>query len=83
LDLILEDDFDVILSDYYMPNMTGQALFERLEKIKPETAKRMVFMSGNPDRGPAQLFLRNRECLEKPFERDEALDILTRVASAS
>jgi two-component system response regulator ResD len=83
LDLLLKDDFDVVLSDYYMPNMTGQALFEKLEEVKPEAAKRMVFMSGNPNNGPAGSFFRNHDCLEKPFDKDEALYVLSQAALGS
>jgi CheY-like chemotaxis protein len=38
--------FDAIVSDVMMPNMTGIELFEELQRIVPDQAQRLVFLSG-------------------------------------
>lgn len=39
------DEFDVILSDWYMPNGSGGDLYEWLARHRPDLAARSVFMS--------------------------------------
>ena len=38
--------FDAIVSDVMMPNMTGIELFEELQRMVPDQAQRLVFLSG-------------------------------------
>jgi PAS domain S-box-containing protein len=38
--------FDVIVSDVMMPNMTGIELLEELQRMVPEQAQRLIFLSG-------------------------------------
>jgi PAS domain S-box-containing protein len=38
--------FDAILSDVMMPNMTGIELVEELQRIAPDQARRLIFLSG-------------------------------------
>jgi CheY-like chemotaxis protein/two-component sensor histidine kinase len=38
--------FDAIVSDVMMPNMTGIELLEELERVAPDQAERMIFLSG-------------------------------------
>src|SRR6185295_8068179 len=38
--------FDAIVSDVMMPNMTGIELTEELQRIAPEQAQRLIFLSG-------------------------------------
>ena len=42
-------DFDVVLSDVMMPQMTGPELFEHCCERHPELAQRFVFASGDPE----------------------------------
>ncbi len=41
--------FDVVVSDYDMPRMSGAALLVELEREAPELAKRTVIVTGNPE----------------------------------
>ena len=56
---ILKDDaqFDVILSDLMMPQMTGIELHAALLKISPELAAKMIFMTGGAFSPSASAFL--------------------------
>jgi signal transduction histidine kinase len=61
--------FDVILSDLMMPEMTGIELHGALERIAPELAAKMVFMTGGALSQGASAFLDKHagRSIDKPF----------------
>jgi two-component system NtrC family sensor kinase len=61
--------FDLIISDWKMPGLSGRQLFERLLASDPEAAKRMVFMTGDVLSEKTEKFLseHGKTCLPKPF----------------
>lgn len=65
--------FDLILADLMMPEMSGMDLYAELERKFPEHARRMVFMTGGSFTPTSQQFLRKvaNPCLEKPFEESD------------
>jgi PAS domain S-box-containing protein len=62
--------FDVVFCDLMMPEMTGMDLHARLREVSPETAERMVFLTGGAFTANARAFLDAvpNPRLEKPFE---------------
>ena len=38
--------FDAIVSDVMMPNMTGTELLDHLQRVAPDQARRLIFLSG-------------------------------------
>ncbi len=68
-----EGDFDVILCDLMMPEMTGMELYEHLETAAPERARRMVFITGGAYTPFARSFLErvSNPRVEKPFEPEK------------
>ncbi len=69
LELILKNDYDIIVSDWKMPGLNGINLYQELLTRKPEAARRMLFMTGDVIKESFQNFLKqhNRTCLPKPF----------------
>ncbi len=64
LDLLTRAEFDVILSDVMMPQMTGPELVEAIARRSPQHAARIVLMTGGAFATPT------RESLDKlPNER--------------
>lgn len=77
--------FDAILCDLLMPGMNGMQLYEALQSEAPELASRMVFVTGGAFTGDARAFLDRvpNQVLAKPVDRDELLEALGTIASAS
>ncbi|HUD46604.1 MAG TPA: ATP-binding protein [Candidatus Baltobacteraceae bacterium] len=70
---IAHDNFDLIISDWKMPGVNGQQLYERLRQIQPLAAERMIFMTGDVLSEKTERYLQeqNKICLAKPFSLDD------------
>jgi signal transduction histidine kinase/CheY-like chemotaxis protein len=64
--------FDLILCDLLMPSMSGIALYQELQALAPDQARRMVFLTGGAFSHTAESFLHEvgNVYLEKPFDLD-------------
>ncbi|HEY5921113.1 MAG TPA: ATP-binding protein [Kofleriaceae bacterium] len=65
-----EKDFDLILCDLMMPEVTGMDVYESLRAIDPALVERVVLMTGGAFTPAARQFLFevNAPLIEKPFE---------------
>jgi PAS domain S-box-containing protein len=82
--LEVDDDVDLILCDVMMPEINGVEVYRRLERSKPELARRMVFMTGGAFTPSTVEFLRTTEqpTLGKPFDNAALMKLIrTRVAN--
>jgi PAS domain S-box-containing protein len=68
LGLMEKTEFDLIISDFKMPGLTGEQLYEKLSGRDPEMAKRVVFMTGDIIGADAKRFFATHDvpCLTKP-----------------
>ena len=64
------EQYDVILCDLMMPQMTGMDLHGELLRLAPEQASRMVFLTGGAFTPDARAFLDGvpNQRIEKPFD---------------
>lgn len=71
--LLGKDDYDAVLCDVMMPEMTGVELYATLERSRPELAARMLFITGGAFTPSTQEFVQTMadRCLEKPFDIHE------------
>jgi DNA-binding NtrC family response regulator len=77
--LLLEKDrdFDLVLCDLQMPEMSGMELFASVKARYPELGDRFVFVTGGAFSAEAKRFLeQDITCLGKPFRIEELLDII-------
>ena len=82
LEILSKDSrFDAILCDLMMPLADGIAFHERLGEIAPDLQRRVVFMTGGAFTERTRSFLESSQnmTLEKPFTREEAVDVLSRI----
>jgi CheY-like chemotaxis protein len=72
LEEIAEDDFDVILCDIMMPEISGPEFYHQLAALRPEMTDRVLFMTGGAlDRVKPMLADIPNRLIEKPFTRKE------------
>lgn len=70
LELIDQNQFDVILSDFRMPVMNGQEFHRRVSGTNPALARRIIFLTGDVVNEETQNFLQStgNPHLGKPFQ---------------
>jgi PAS domain S-box-containing protein len=77
---ILEEDgeFDLVLCDLMMPDVSGMDLYERVAAHRPDLAARFAFMTGGAFTERGRAFLRDHRVprLEKPFSLDRVEELL-------
>ncbi len=75
-------EFDVVLCDLMLDDLSGMDLARWLEETHPEMASRVVFMTGGAFTDDARRFLLgvpSARQLEKPFSSDEIQRVLRTV----
>jgi two-component system cell cycle sensor histidine kinase/response regulator CckA len=78
--LFAGSQFDVILSDLMMPEMSGMDFYDELLLHFPEAARRVIFVSGGAFTPTANAFLDrvSNERIDKPFDSQRVRDIVQR-----
>jgi CheY-like chemotaxis protein len=83
LQILLQRDFDAIVSDYRMPELGGEGFFEQLEEKFPALAGRVVFVTAFADDPKIQTFLRQtgQPVLGKPVETRDLVEAVKLLVS--
>ena len=68
-------DYDVILCDMVLPNLTGEQFYREVERLKPHLCNRFIFMTGHHADPSCDNFIRRarRFMLWKPFPLADVL----------
>jgi signal transduction histidine kinase/CheY-like chemotaxis protein len=74
--------YDAVIADVKMPELSGQELYGRVCQIRPEMARRFIFITGDIDGEDTREFLEQTHCsyFMKPFNLERltaAVDMLT------
>ncbi len=80
--MIERNAYDAVICDVKMPELSGQELYGRVCQIRPEMARRFIFITGDIDGEDTREFLDQSRCsyFMKPFNLDRltaAVDLLT------
>lgn len=81
LDLLDREDFDVVLSDFRMPQMNGDEFFRRAIAKRPDLVSRIVFLTGDTMSDETQHFLKSHSArhLSKPFDIASVEQVITEI----
>lgn len=79
------DDFDTVLLDIRMPDISGKQVFEQWQTQAPKLAQSVIFVTGDIVSSELQDFLNHtgRPFLSKPFELDSLLQYLPQPTAIS
>ncbi len=77
--------FDVVLCDLQMPDMSGVELYTAVKQQWPALAERFIFITGGAFSAEARRFLEdpNIACINKPFQLRELLELIEARVGAS
>jgi CheY-like chemotaxis protein len=79
-----EKVYDLLIVDLKMVGLSGRKLYETLNKEQPDTANKIVFITGDTMAEETHDFLASsgRPYLAKPFSPNEIIDIVERELAA-
>ena len=85
MQLLVREDFTVILSDINMPELDGKQLFDFLDKNFPEARSRVIFVTGETGNPAVLEFLEasGQPYLPKPVDMPLLFVLLEAIASGS
>jgi two-component system cell cycle sensor histidine kinase/response regulator CckA len=85
LERLDEDDYDVILCDVMMPDLSGIDVYNAVCETRPDYAERVVFMTGGAFSDKARSFLARteRRILQKPVDLAQLRAVVAEVAAAT
>ena len=78
-DLLLKNDYDIILLDIKMPEIDGMELYKWIKENKPYLTENIIFLTGDIENEKTRGFLKltGVPALSKPFGTKELLNIIT------
>ena len=83
LDLLASRQFDVVLSDYRMPQMNGAEFFRRVVTQYPDLRSRFVFLTGDTISEETHQFLSTQgsRYLSKPFDIASVQQVISEIVA--
>lgn len=79
LKLLIEQDFDLVISDLKMPGMDGLELFDELKEIKPDLPMIIITAYGSIETSKDAMKMGIADFITKPFRKDNILFTINRV----
>jgi two-component system NtrC family sensor kinase len=71
-------DYDLIVTDFKMPQMSGRELFEWIKQNRPRLANRVIFVTGDTISLETRSFFEDNQShfLAKPFKIEEVREVI-------
>jgi two-component system, NtrC family, sensor kinase len=78
MEMIEQNEYDVIVTDYRMPNMDGRQLFDWIRLERPALQNKIVFVTGDTVSAETRRFFEGNAAryLAKPFKIEEVKDVI-------
>ena len=77
---MFDRQYDLIITDIKMPEMSGQEFYRKVREIDREQAQRMIFITGDTVNVATRQFLQrvSNPCHVKPFKVEDIREIVQR-----
>jgi PAS domain S-box-containing protein len=78
MEMLTRGDYDLIITDFKMPQMSGRELFQWIKEKKPHLSKRIIFVTGDTVSAETRLFFESNSnlFLAKPFKIEEVKEVI-------
>jgi two-component system NtrC family sensor kinase len=75
---ILSTQYDLVISDFKMPQMSGKELYRWIKENRPQLANRIIFVTGDTVSADTRSFLEDNKnrYLAKPFKIEEVKEVI-------
>ncbi len=80
--MLLHKEYDMIICDVQMPNMSGIEFFDKINTQKPHYARKVIFTSGDEGNADISYQKTGRPYLEKPIRLQQFKKLLSEFSSA-
>jgi CheY-like chemotaxis protein len=79
------ESFDVVLSDFRMPQMNGEQFYAAAISARPELKEKIIFLTGDTLSDDTQIFLKRTGArhLNKPFDLESVQQTISEVISGA
>jgi two-component system NtrC family sensor kinase len=80
-----DGDYDLIITDFKMPQMSGKDLFNWIKESRPQYSDRIVFVTGDTVSAETRSFFENNKnrFLAKPFKIEEVKEVIQQTLEAA
>jgi two-component system NtrC family sensor kinase len=80
-----QNDYDVVITDFKMPQMSGRELFAWIKEKRPHLSRRIIFVTGDTVSTETRLFFENNPnlYLAKPFKIEEVKEAIQQTLEKS
>jgi CheY-like chemotaxis protein len=75
---LTKNDYDLIITDFKMPQMSGRELFQWIKERRPHLARRIIFVTGDTVSPETRSFFEDSAnlYLAKPFKIEEVKEVI-------
>jgi two-component system NtrC family sensor kinase len=79
-----ECDYDLVVTDFRMPQMSGKELFNWIKETRPYLTNRIIFVTGDTVSVETRTFFENNHTrfLAKPFKIEEVMEVVQQALEA-
>lgn len=79
LKMVMENDYDLVISDLKMPGMDGLELFDEVKEMKPDLPLVIITAYGSLETSDEAIKKGVADFITKPFRKDSILFTINRV----
>ncbi len=78
-------EYDLVITDFKMPQMSGRDLFDWIQQKRPQLANRIIFVTGDTVSLETRTFFENNSSryLAKPFKIEEVKEVIQQTLEAA